>query len=225
MALTTFDPEEAARGLTRAVHELRLHGMILYGRPRERPLGDPNCWPIFETAVASCAPLYIHPQPLLSAVRAAYCQGLGESLDNVLATAGLGWRYETGVEALRLVLADFFDQFPELQVILDHRGETVPFFLERIDTLLSAAGLQWPVSDYFRTNVFVTPSGIFSPRYLRWACELMRPEHILFSIDYPYRFALKGAARRFLETADFSPARRRSVAHGTWDRRRAAVPR
>lgn len=69
-----------------------------------------------------------------------------------------------------------------------------------------------------RTNVHVTPSGLFSPRHLRWAAEVVGVEHILFSADYPYRFAPNGGARAFVESADLSPEDREKIAHGNWDR-------
>ncbi len=47
----------------------------------------------------------------------------------------------------------------------------VLFYLDRIDNLSAVAKLPRPISDYFRTNVFVTPGGVFSQRYLRWATD------------------------------------------------------
>ncbi|WIX92330.1 hypothetical protein [Amycolatopsis sp. DG1A-15b] len=40
-------------------------------------------------------------------------------------------------------------------------------------------------SFYFRTNIFLTPCGILSRRYLRWAKEVTAGR-IVFSTEYPF---------------------------------------
>ncbi len=216
--LATPDPSSAARELERAVKKLGLHGAMLFGRTRDRNLDHPDNWPIFEAAAALRAPLYIHPQSPAPAVREAIYSGLGESTDAALSTFGLGWHYETGVQILRMVLAGVFDRFPDLQLITGHWGEVVLFYLDRIDSLAGPAKLDRPVSEYFRKHVSVTPSGLWSQRYLRWALEVLGPERILFSSDYPYRFTRDGGARRFLEDANLSDADTTAIAHGNWER-------
>ena len=223
--LPTPDPGEAARELERAVRDLGLGGAMLHGRTRDRPLDHPDLLPIFEAAAALRAPLYLHPQSPPPAVRAAYYQGFGDELDGVFATAGVGWHYEAGVSALRLVLAGLFDRLPDLQLVLGHWGEVVLFYLDRIDLLSKPAKLGRPVSEYFKTNVSVTPSGVFSHRYLRWAGEVLGFDRVLFATDYPYLAEGGGAARRFLEAADLSAADRTAIASGNWERLCAAVRR
>lgn len=217
-ALATPAPKAAAAELRRAVSDLGFNGAMLFGRTRERNLDHPDNWPIFETAAALRAPLYIHPQSSVPAVRDSIYAGFGEDMDAALATFGLGWHYEAGVQILRLVLAGVFDRFPDLQLVTGHWGEVVLFYLERIDGLGRVAKLERPISDYFRRHVSVTPSGMWSPRYLRWALEVLGPERILFSSDYPYRFTPDGMARRFLDEADLSEADRNAIAHGNWER-------
>ncbi len=216
--LATPEPEVAALELRRAVTQLGLNGAMLFGRTRDRNLDHPDNWPIFETAAALRAPLYIHPQSPVPAVRDALYGGFGEEVDAAFATFGLGWHYETGVQILRMVLAGVFDRFPDLQLITGHWGEVVLFYLERIDGLARVTKLERPVSEYFRQNAFVTPSGMWSERYLRWAIEVLGPERIMFSSDYPYRFTSGASARHFLEAADLSDTNRMAIAHGNWER-------
>ena len=223
--LATPDPRAAAAELRRAVTELGLSGAMLFGRTRDRNLDHADNWPIFEAAAALRAPLYIHPQAPVPAVSDALYSGFGEDVDAAFATFGLGWHYETGVQILRMVLAGVFDHFPDLQLITGHWGEVVLFYLERIDGLARVTKLKRPVSEYFRRHVFVTPSGMWSERYLRWALEVLGPECILFSSDYPYRFTPGGEARRFLEAAALSDADRAAIAHGNWERLAAGIRR
>jgi uncharacterized protein len=148
-----------------------------------------------------------------------------DPVNAAFATHGIGWHYETGVQLLRLILSGLFDRFPDLQIIAGHWGEVVLFYLDRIDQLRTSAKLAGAPSDYVRTNVFVTPSGIFSHRYLRWAIEIVGVERISFATDYPFAFAANGGARRFLEQADLTQTDRESIASGNWDRLRAAIRR
>jgi predicted TIM-barrel fold metal-dependent hydrolase len=216
--LATPNPSAAAQELERAVTKLGLNGAMLFGRTRDRNLDHRDNWAIFEAASALRAPLYIHPQSPVPAVREAIYGGLGEATDAALATFGLGWHYETGVQILRLVLAGVFDRFPDLQLITGHWGEVVLFYLDRIDSLAGPASLEKPVSHYFRQHVSVTPSGVWSERYLRWALEVLGPERIMFSTDYPYRFTPNGGARSFLLKAELADADRAAIAHGNWER-------
>ena len=216
--LATTDPVSAAIELERAVTTLGLNGALIFPRSRGRSLDHNDFWPIFEAAAALNAPLYLHPQVPPAPVQDAYYDGFDDTVNASLATFGIGWHYDAGVALLRLILAGVFDDFPTLQVIVGHWGETVLFYLDRIDNLSTAAQRERPISDYFRTNVLVTPSGIFSQRYLRWAIEVIGIDRILFSTDYPYRLAPHGGARRFLEEADLTEAEREKIASANWDR-------
>lgn len=217
--LPTPDPDAAARELERGVTRLGLRGAMIFGRTRDRNADAPEFWPIYEAAAALRVPLYLHPQLPDQPVRASCYSGLGDALDLDLAMGGIGWHYETGVQLLRMILSGVFDRYPDLQVIVGHWGEVVLFYLERIDILSKmATQLQRPVADYFRTNVYVTPGGVLSQRYLRWAVEVVGIDRILFATDYPYVYRGDGGARAFLDEAALSEDDRNKIAHGNWER-------
>lgn len=223
--LPTTAPGDAALELRRAVVELGIDGAMLFGRTGTRNLDHPDFLPILEVAADLRAPIYLHPQSPLPPVRSAYYDGFDHALDTAFATAGIGWHYETGIQALRLVLSGVFERLPDLQVILGHWGEVVLFYLDRIDMMSESARLPRKVSDYFATNVSVTPSGIFSQRYLRWAIETLGIDRVMFATDYPFVRFNNGAARRFLEAADLSGADRDKIAFGNWTRLSAGIQR
>jgi uncharacterized protein len=218
--LPTPIPSKAARELERAVTELGLVGAMIFGRTRDRNADDSDFLPIYEAAAALRVPLYLHPQTPRRPVLDAYYSDLGDRVDLHLATGGIGWHYETGIQLLRMILSGVFDRFPDLQIIVGHWGEVVLFYLERIDETLSmgTTKLRLPVTEYFRRNVYVTPSGVFSQRYLRWAIEVVGIDRIMFSTDYPYQFAPNGGARSFLQDAGLCAEDMEKVAHGNWDR-------
>lgn len=152
-----------------------------------------------------------------AAVSAAYYQGLGEIVDGVLGTGAPGWHYQTGIALLRLILSGLFDRFPNLQIIIGHWGEVVLFYLDRIAILDDFAGLERPLIDYFRSNVFITPGGIASHRYLRWSTEVVGIDRIMHATDYPFNSAHDFAARDFLTTAALDDDDREKVAFRNWE--------
>ena len=223
--LPTTAPKDAAHELERAVKELSLDGAMLFGRTGDRNLDHSDFWPILETAAALRAPIYIHPQTPQPGVLAAYYQGLGDEVATSFATSGLGWHFESGIQAIRLMLSGVFDRLPDLRIILGHWGEVVLFYLDRIDLTTQAAHLPRPVSDYFRTNVWVTSSGLFSQRYLRWATEVIGVERVMCATDYPFPPLEPQGNRRFLEASGLSSNDREKVASGNWERLRTEIRR
>jgi predicted TIM-barrel fold metal-dependent hydrolase len=223
--LATPDPSAAAAELERAVTELGLDGAMIFGRTGDRTMDASEFWPIYEAAEALRAPLHLHPQSPPPAVRRAYYGGYGDRLDAALATHGIGWHYESGIELLRLILAGVFDRFPDLQIVVGHWGEIVLFYLDRIATLDEVGTLQRPIADYFRTNIHVTPSGVLSHRYLQWAVEVIGADRIMFATDYPFGAVAKDGAQTFLREAALSDPDRAAVASGNWARLRHAIRR
>jgi uncharacterized protein len=76
-----------------------------------------------------------------------------------------------------------------------------------------------------QNNVYLTPGGVFSQRYLRWALEVVGYERIMFAADYPFVPTDGGVARRFLEAADVSDVEREAIACGNWERLTAGIQR
>lgn len=221
--LAAPDPDAAADELNRAVKTLGFNGALVFSRVRDMPIDNQTFWPVFEAAEQLRAPLYLHPQSPPPTVREAYYSGFGDVIDAAFATHGVGWHYDAGVQLLRLILAGVFDRFPDLQVIMGHWGEMVLFFLDRIDRMSGVTHLERPVSEYVRSNVFVTPGGIFSTRYLRWALDVIGAERIMFAADYPFVPTDGGVARQFLDVLD--EADRVQIASGNWDRMCAGIRR
>lgn len=223
--LATPAPASAAKELERAVTKLGLNGAMVFGRTRDRNVDHPDFWPIFEAAEALRAPLYLHPQSPVPAVRAALYGGLEDGVSSAFATHGIGWYYETGVQLLRMILSGVFDRFPDLQIIVGHWGEVVLFQLDKLDTFATEAKLKRPFSDYVRTNVYVTPSGLFSQRCLRWTVELVGADRIMMSTDYPFVPTPSKGCQAFLADAELSDADREKIASGNWERLCADIRR
>jgi hypothetical protein len=214
--LPTAAPAEAAPELERSVRRLGLAGAMLCGRTRDKNLDHPDFLPMFSTAAKLGVPIFVHPQIPQRAVREVYYSGFGDLVDTAFATFALGWHYEAGIQFVRLMLAGVFDRYPDLQIILGHWGEVVLFYLERLNSLARVAKLQRPIADYIQKNLYVTPSGMWNQSYLQRTIEIVGPERILFSTDYPYQYRPGGGGRSFLDQAALSLEEKEFFAHGNW---------
>jgi predicted TIM-barrel fold metal-dependent hydrolase len=223
--LPTAAPANAALELERSVQSLGLSGAMLCGRTRDKNLDHPDFLPMFGTAAKLGVPMFVHPQIPQRAVREVYYSGFGDLIDTAFATFALGWHYEAGIQFVRLMLAGVFDRYPDLQIILGHWGEVVLFYLERLNSLARVAKLQRPVADYVRQNLYVTSSGMWNQSYLQRTLEIVGPERILFSTDYPYQYRPGGAGRSFLNAAALSLEEKELFSHGNWERLLRSVSR
>lgn len=217
--LATPSPADAARELERTVADLGFRGAMIHGHSEGRFLDDSFYWPMLEAAEALDVPVYLHPTYAPKAVMDAYYSGLPGPFGMMLATGIMGWHYETGMHAMRMVLGGVFQRFPKLQLILGHGGEGVPFFLDRAIKVLRRAAPD--MSDHlaatYRNNFYVTTSAFFSDAPLKCALELTPPDRILFATDYPYSQA-KDGTDWILSTSAVDDVQRKAILHGNSDR-------
>jgi uncharacterized protein len=212
-ALPVSKPEVAAAELEHRIQEEGFRGAVLNGHVRGRYLDDKFFWPIFECAEAIGAPIYLHPTPPPQPVIDAWFSGFTPAVTNLFASPGYGWHIETAIHVVRLILGGVFDRYPNLQLIVGHMGETLPFMLQRMDRSLGQAvtKLERPISDYLRQNIHYTFAGFnFTPVFLNLLLEV-GVDRIMFSADYPYSSMEK--ARQFLDTLPVSTADRERIAH------------
>ncbi len=224
-ALPTPAPEAAARELARAVQTLGFKGAMIAGRTNDCFLDDPRFHPVLEAAEALDVPIYLHPAMPSMVVQNAYYAGFDADVSAAFATFGWGWHMETGIHALRMILAGVFDRYPRLHLILGHWGEMIPFFLARTDEALStvAKHLRRRVSEYFVEQVYVTPSGMFTLPPFLLALQIMGADRIMYSVDDPY--VTTDQARAFLEHAPISPFDRVKIAHGNAEQALKLAPK
>lgn len=204
--LPTADPAAAASELERTA-SLGFVGAMVYGRTGEIPLDDPRYDDLFATAAALGQPIFIHPQIPSRAMRDAAYGGLDPLVSLGLATFGWGWHLEAALAALRLIVSGTLDRHPDLQLVLGHWGELVPFWQDRTDGLSRLAGLERKVSDYVRSNVHITSSGMLNPTLLRHALEVTTPNRLLFSTDYPFQRPASEEIAEFLTAFPTDEAR------------------
>ncbi|MBF6169849.1 amidohydrolase family protein [Nocardia blacklockiae] len=181
------DPAAAVREVCRAVLELGMVGVLVNGHTCGSYLDEPQYREFLETVAGLGVPLYLHPSNSPDAC--AWSEGHPQ-----LRGPLFGWGVETAAHFLRLLFAGIFDR-PEtagLTVILGHAGEGLLAAPSRLDSRWQVANaerhgrhLDRAPSEYLRTNLFVTTSGVTDPLAFWAAVEGVGRSRVGFALDYP----------------------------------------
>jgi hypothetical protein len=115
------------------ISEVDLYRRTRHRSPGETFLDDSKYTPVLKKLNDLRVPIFLHPGPPLPQVQQPYYGGLKPEVSDQFSLAGWGWHNEAGIHVLRMILAGVFERFPQLQVISGHRGEMVPFYLQRLD--------------------------------------------------------------------------------------------
>lgn len=212
--LPVADPIAAAEELNRAVKDLGLKGAMLSGTFNGRFFDEPEFLPIFSKAQELNVPVYMHPGFISKNIAAHYYQtnNWPAVAGAMFAAAGYGWHLDSGIAIVRLIASGIFDKLPDLKLISGHWGELVPFFLNRLDDQLSKTlKLDRKISGYYKSNVDITPSGLFSNAQLKYVIEELGADKIIYSGDYPY--LIDKNTRLFLETAPISQEAKEKIGY------------
>lgn len=147
----------------------------------------------FEPILAKCAelgiPFYIHP----AYPSADYLTDHGE----MLSSAGFGFGVDVMKTATCLILDGIFDRYPNLQMILGHAGEFMPYCLERMDNRFGVGELighpdpyvknKKTFTEYFKDkNILVTTSGISDTMVIEFVIKAIGADNIMLATDYPF---------------------------------------
>jgi 2,3-dihydroxybenzoate decarboxylase len=186
--LAMQDPEAAADELERCLRDLKFCGAMINGHTNGQYLDHPSIHPFWERAQALNAAIYLHPADPIAP---------SPALDGhkSLRRATWEWGFETGSHALRLVFGGLFERYPGAQVVLGHLGETLPFLLWRFDSRAKLYGVKLArsPSDYIRSNIVVTTSGMCSAEPLTCTIAALGHERVMFAADYPFESTKEAA--------------------------------
>jgi predicted TIM-barrel fold metal-dependent hydrolase len=208
-AVALQDPPAAAAELERCITELGFKGAMVNGYSETAGgvlyYDHPSCLPFWEAAAGLGVPVYLHPRnpvpgtPMLA--------GRPELM-------GPTWAFaiETGTHALRLLVSGLFDRLPNLNIILGHLGEFLPFAIARLQQRLShvaditlAKTPRQTLQDHFH----ITISGNYhSPSLIATILEL-GADRLLFATDYPFEEMADGA--RWFDEVSISEADRLKI--------------
>jgi 2,3-dihydroxybenzoate decarboxylase len=207
--------QAASDELERCVKELGFVGALVNGQTNGLYLDDASYLPFWERVVELDVPVYIHPADPFEQPHV---------LDGypVMQGALWGWSVDNSCHFLRLLFSGLFDRLPALTIILGHMGETLPYFAWRIDSRYAATResytprLKKQPSDYFRSNLIITTTGLCQDSALQCAITELGEERVLFSVDYPYEETKETAG--WIERTPLTDAQREKICHGNAER-------
>lgn len=183
------DPEVAADELERAVTKLGLKGAMVNINTPERWLSDQQYEVIFERLSKLDAPFYLHAD--------------GPSTED----SGL----HIVPEVMRIVNGNLLDKYPNLQLILGHAGESLPFWLNRLDGRWRNPDRPKIFSQYFKDNFYVATSSQCSDTLLNFLIAELGADRVLFATDYPYESMKQHVD--FIDAAPISNEDREKICH------------
>jgi 2,3-dihydroxybenzoate decarboxylase len=183
------DPAAAADELERAVTKLGLKAAMANINTPERWLSEQKYEVIFERLATLDVPLYLHTD--------------GPSTED----SGL----HIVPEVMRIVNGDLLVRYPNLQFILGHAGESLPFWLNRLDGRWRYPDRPKKFSQYFKDNFYVSTSSQCWPALLQFLISALGSDRILFAADYPYE-SLKQHVE-FIDSALISDSDREKICH------------
>ncbi len=185
------DPEWSAREILRGARELGFKGVQINSHTRGQYLDHPRCAPIFRALAETGQPLYIHPATPPDSM-------IGPMLEAGLDGAIFGFGVETGLHLLRLITSGIFDRYPQLQIVVGHMGEALPFWVYRLDYMHQVSvrsqryaclkPLKKTILDYLRSNVLITTSGMAWAPAILFTQQVVGEDRVMYAMDYPYQF-------------------------------------
>ena len=180
LALATIDAfqgDAAAREVERAIQALGLGGICVDCAQGDRFLDVPEARPALETAAALGVVVFVHPvSPVGLTERLAYLGHTG-----ILLARGT----ENAASLLALLRSGIFDELPELKVVLPMIGAATFLFAGLADQEYGREeGWRGAPPGITRKRLYVDTMG-FDPAALRFAVELLRPEHVVLGSDWP----------------------------------------
>ncbi|HEV3277025.1 MAG TPA: amidohydrolase family protein [Terriglobia bacterium] len=210
-AVALQNPRAAADELERTVRKLGFKGALINGYSNTGPnesvqyLDEQPVREFWDRVAKLGVPVYLHPrEPLPSQTRSI--QGYPELVGSAWA-----FTYETASHAIRLMLSGLFDEYPNLQIILGHLGEGLPYVLPRTQHRLDeqyegvrGGKARRRPAYYLANNFWLTTSGHYHIKPFLEAVEQIGEDRILFSVDYPYE--QMAPAARWFDDAQFSNA-------------------
>jgi len=193
VGMTSIAPQDAAWSgeEIRRGADLGFKGVMVNSHTQGEYLDDPKFDPIFKALADTGQPLYIHPQTPPDTMIAPM---LEVGLDGAI----FGFGVETGMHLLRLITTGIFDRYPDLQIIVGHMGEALPFWLYRLEYMHQASvrskrykrmqPLRHSIGHYMRNNVYITTSGMAWEPAIKFSQEILGVDRVMYAMDYPYQY-------------------------------------
>ena len=189
-SLPMNDIDAALKETDRAIKHLKFRRVQIFSPIKDRPLDDPEFFPLYEKMAQYNLPILIHPERHVD-----YPDYRTEKRSKYMIFSNFGWPYETTVAMTRLVFSGVLEKYPGLRLVTHHCGGMVPYLEQRIigsydhaEMLRGARykqGLTKPPIDYLR--MFYNDTAIYgNTPGLMCGYAFCGAEHLVFGTDFPY---------------------------------------
>jgi len=172
-------PDAAIAELHRAIHELKLNGVVLLSNIRGRALTSPVYRPFFEEANRMNLCIFLHP--MLPANPEPYTEYVLGPL--------VGFPLDTSLAVARMCFDGMLRDLPNIKWVIGHAGGAIPYLMERLDSgyrdfAECKVNIDQPPSSYLKRLYYDTVT--FSPYNLRMVRDLVGVDHMVMGSDYPH---------------------------------------
>jgi aminocarboxymuconate-semialdehyde decarboxylase len=181
-------PDIAVSELGRAVTQLGLKGIAVSTYVNGRELSDPAHEPIWETAAALGAVVFVHPWGCT----------LGERLAADFLANTVGQPAETTLALSRIIFAGVLDRHPNLRLLAAHGGGYLPTYIGRSDHAWQvrpdAHGCAETPSAYLKRIWY--DSLVYTPRALEHLVEAAGADRVMLGTDHPFDMGVSDPVER-----------------------------
>ncbi|MFH0877326.1 MAG: amidohydrolase family protein [Candidatus Omnitrophota bacterium] len=154
-------------------------------------LDDERYFPLYEKAALQRVPIFVHPQ-IIKPIGSA-------QVEDPLLTPVIEYIFETTMCVGKLLMAEVFERFGDLNFIFAYFGGVTPFIAHRYDatyTMLRGINFVKDLKDVpsaYLKRIMVDTSGDRTLANYISSMELFGPEHIVWGSDYPAKKDIRGS--------------------------------
>lgn len=180
-SLSLPDIDASLRVLAHAYDELNVDGVQLFTNYDGKWLGDPFFAPLFDELNRRSAVVYTHP------VSAACCINLVPGITD----SAIEWGTDTTRTIASLTFAGAATRWPNIEFIFSHAGGTMPFLIERFDTLAAGRGMAEKLPPGGVRAALAhwnyDTAQVANPGSLGALLRIVPPTQLFLGSDYPFR--------------------------------------
>lgn len=201
-------PDEALKELHRAIHELKMNGVILLSNIGGRPLTSLEYRPFFEEANRMKLCILLHPMLPANA----------DPFREYVLGPIVGFMFDTTLAVARMCFDGMFKDFPDIRWIVAHLGGAVPYLMERMDNgwrdfLECRAKIDELPSTYLKRLYYDTVN--FNPHMLMMVRDMIGADHMVMGSDYPHLLGSIDRAVSSIDRLEITEEEKRRIFEGT----------
>lgn len=183
--------KKAFEELERAVGSLGLKGVVIRSQANGLSMDSKELYPFYEKVSLLGVPIFIHPSGVqmgFSILDESYdlYRSIGRELDLIVATT-------------RIILSGVLDDFPDLKLVISHKGGGIAAQKERIEYQFGSSDApgtrpretrnRQPFDVHFKKIYFNMAGHHGGMNSVRCALTSISPSRLVFGTDYPQEFS------------------------------------